>query len=95
MDDLDIVRAWHRLHSDGTMGVVNGYRDGTFSGGLETPSGAPGIYVGSHRPDVRTLDAAMSSADLDAQRSGHRCDRGCERWREVSIGAEPNANEVT
>jgi hypothetical protein len=89
MDDLDIVRAWHRRHSDGTMGVVNGYRDGTFSGGLEKPNGEGGIYVGSHRPDVRTVESAMKSADMDAGRSGHRCDHSCEAWHEISMGTNP------
>jgi hypothetical protein len=88
MDDLDIVKAWHRRHSNGTMGVVNAYRDGTFSGGLEKPTGDAGIYVGSHRPDVRTREAAMISADAVAASSGHHCDSGCEAWHEISIGGE-------
>jgi len=86
MDDLN-VRAWQRLHSNGTMGVVNAHRDGTFSGGLQRPSGEPGIYVGAHTLDVKTIEAAMNTADDEAQRSGHRCDQFCEPWYEIEMGA--------
>ncbi len=90
MDNLDIVRAWQRRHSDGTMGLVKAYRNGTFSGELHRPASEVGIDVGSRRPDVRTLRGAMNSADIEAGHSGHRCGRGCEAWQEISINNDPN-----
>jgi hypothetical protein len=89
MDDLDIVRTWHRRHSNGSIGVVNGYRNGTFSGGYQQSLGIPGTYGGPHGHDYATLTQAQASADRDASNAGHHCDSRCGEWHELTIQNVP------
>ena len=79
-NELDIVRAWHRQHSNGWRAVVNEHRDGTYAGAGEAPvSVDPAVTVGSYH-DYDTRESAMRSAERDVSASGHVCDAGCGVW---------------
>lgn len=74
------IRAFCRLHTNGTLGIVHEMldREGpVYSGGTLPTTG-----IGMLRYGLRTFDNATAYADAEARSMGHRCDAGCEAWPE-------------